>query len=389
MSKAENDKSMRTVLFAGVFSEETPRNKVLLKGLGSKNINVEKINSTNIVNKGEEHNMITSGSFYQILRLVSLYIIENMILLLYLFLNPNKVLKSDIVVLPSYGTFRIIPVKIVCILFQKKLVFDVHGSLFYGYVYGRGSFAPDSYRGRFLKILDISSIKMADSVIVFSDSMKNEFSNTLDVDKNKMDVVYTGTDAKRFQEATNYHSDKVTNITYWGNFIPFHGVPTICKAAKILEEDRNDFIINLIGEGEEKDRAERVSEELGLENVRFLGRLPEDEFLKKICKSDIAACIFGGSVYGDICITNKVIEAASLGKPIITRESEAVQEVFNNESISYVDPENPKQLADRISELIEDDDKRIDYGKKARHKYENELAPGKVAEKFVQSIFTD
>jgi glycosyltransferase involved in cell wall biosynthesis len=56
-----------------------------------------------------------------------------------------------------------------------------------------------------------------------------------------------------------------------------------------------------------------------------------------------------------LVLTNKVIEAIGMGKPLITRRNEPVQELLTHgESVYLVDPASPQALADGILTLKSD-----------------------------------
>lgn len=75
---------------------------------------------------------------------------------------------------------------------------------------------------------------------------------------------------EEYKEDLGFSGKRV--ILYAGRFASVKDIPCLLRAAAALKKEHDDFIVCLIGKGEEKPKLERLTEELGLQDVvRFYG----------------------------------------------------------------------------------------------------------------------
>jgi glycosyltransferase involved in cell wall biosynthesis len=73
-------------------------------------------------------------------------------------------------------------------------------------------------------------------------------------------------------------------------------------------------------------------------------------------RADVCLGIFGDNERAKLVLTNKVVEAIGVGKPLITSRNEPVQELLKDgESVLLVNPADPQALADAILRLKNDE----------------------------------
>jgi glycosyltransferase involved in cell wall biosynthesis len=140
-------------------------------------------------------------------------------------------------------------------------------------------------------------------------------------------------------------------VEFHGNFIPLQGVEYIVMAAKILEHDE-DIKFKIIGAGYSYPKSRALSEELVLKNIDFLGKMPLEQIPKYLAEADICLGNFGDTGKTQRIISNKVYEAAAMGKPIISADVPAMREIFEDrKNILFCRHADPQDLADKILEL--------------------------------------
>ena len=72
-----------------------------------------------------------------------------------------------------------------------------------------------------------------------------------------------------------------------------------------------------------------------------------------------------------------VLEAICRGIPVVTTDRGAIREtVTDGESAFVLTGPDPTELADRVQQLLTDDDLRERMGRAARERYERALHPG-------------
>jgi glycosyltransferase involved in cell wall biosynthesis len=195
-----------------------------------------------------------------------------------------------------------------------------------------------------------------------------------------MKVVYTGT-----LRPPKTDSKRKSGIVYWGNFINFHGVGKFIDSIKVLREKYgNGEKVILMGKGEKKKECENKVEKKGIKNVEFLGFVKKSELEKRISQAKLTVGVFGENQYMNTCITNKVCEAAARGKAIITKESPAIKEVFEDEkSIIMTHKNDVNEIAKDIHKTLTNE-KKINYlGENSKKMFEGNLTPEKVAEQLL------
>ena len=162
-------------------------------------------------------------------------------------------------------------------------------------------------------------------------------------------------------------------VVFHGSFIPLQGIEYILKAAKICEKDGIDFLI--IGDGQEKKKMIKLSDELGLKNVEFTGFMSQEWIREKIARADVCLGIFGDTQKTQRVIPNKVYECLAMQKPVITADTLAVRELFNEEDMILVGVADPGSLASAILRLKNDSDLGAGLAMAGYHKFKNNASP--------------
>jgi glycosyltransferase involved in cell wall biosynthesis len=81
--------------------------------------------------------------------------------------------------------------------------------------------------------------------------------------------------------------------------------------------------------------------------------IPRD-LKNEIIKSDLCLGIFGDTPKTSLVIPNKVYEALAMRKPVITADTAAIRELFNDDNMFLVKTADPKSLAEGIMRLRND-----------------------------------
>ena len=87
------------------------------------------------------------------------------------------------------------------------------------------------------------------------------------------------------------------------------------------------------------------------------------------------------SYYGE-GVPKVLLEAAAIGRPIITCDAPGCRETVDNGVNGYLtSPQNPEELADAIEDLIKDTGKCLEFGRASRQRVERDFHTGHVIEK--------
>ena len=145
---------------------------------------------------------------------------------------------------------------------------------------------------------------------------------------------------------------EILKVIYAGSLGHSYDIPTILKAAAILEKKYHDTIrFAIAGEGPQKELIEEYL--LNHANLEYLGRLPKEQLMEEYYKADIGLTqhIKGATQ----SVTYKLFDLLGCGLPIMNSlESEMKAIIVDNQVGFHNDSGNAQQLADNILKCYED-----------------------------------
>jgi len=140
---------------------------------------------------------------------------------------------------------------------------------------------------------------------------------------------------------------------------PQKSIDVLLAATALLVIERPDLRVVIVGEGPERLRLERLSEELGLAaNVEFLGSRAHEDLPDILAAIDI---VVSSSSFEGMPLA--VIEWMAAGKAIVATNVGGVPALIEDGVTGLlVDAGDPHQLADAIARLLRDADLRSALG---------------------------
>lgn len=186
-------------------------------------------------------------------------------------------------------------------------------------------------QGLFLRKLILShSLKIADLVVAISKSVSNSLFELLHTPKEKIRVIYNGTDMSVHNDLLCRTNDSTIHLIYVGRLIEMKGVQLTLKALAQIKT-KCIWHFDIVGDGAYRETLEKLCQELGLQNrVTFLGeRLDVPQLL---ANSDIFVhmpCWEEG--FG---IT--IIEAMAAGLICVCGDGGAIPEIITNEKNGFL-----------------------------------------------------
>ena len=131
------------------------------------------------------------------------------------------------------------------------------------------------------------------------------------------------------------------------------GVDYIIRAAAYLAGERRvkDFIIYLIGSGDDVQRLKHLAHELELDDhIVFTGRIPDLPAREILSTTDICLSPDPCNPLNNLSTMNKIMEYMAIGKAIISFDLKEAK-VSAGESALYVENNNPQAFADGMVAL--------------------------------------
>jgi glycosyltransferase involved in cell wall biosynthesis len=131
--------------------------------------------------------------------------------------------------------------------------------------------------------------------------------------------------------------------------IKIKGISYLLNALARLRQKREDFILDIVGDGDEKDRFINMAKELNInDNVRFHGMKSKEEVAMFMRNCDFYV---QPSFYETFGIT--FIEAMACGKPVIGTRIPALEEKIGKDAGILVPVRDADALSDAINYMLD------------------------------------
>lgn len=218
-----------------------------------------------------------------------------------------------------------------------------------------------------------------DGQIFVSSDLKNNFCKKLKLKNNH--VVHNGIE---IDEITNDRENAKLQCKHTyvigtvGRLDFIKGHKYLLEAIKILSLERNDFVVQIIGQGPLELDLKKLSIDLGISHrIHFLGFRSDAK--KLIGKMDIFVL---SSLHEGIPYV--VLEAMSSGVPVICTCVGGIGEIINNSQDGIlVPPRNSQLLYQAISEMLSNDYLRGRLGSCGKEKIKNNFSANSMAQRTI------
>jgi glycosyltransferase involved in cell wall biosynthesis len=172
----------------------------------------------------------------------------------------------------------------------------------------------------------------------------------------RIEVVHHGIDLDQF-EPRDVGGDGNRRVTCVASFTPKKGHRDLLQAFASLLPDFPDLELELVGDGEERDRIEAQIESLGIaDRVKLPGWLPPDQVHDRLAGTEVFALpsipLASGRMDG---IPNALKEAMASGVPVVSTPLSGIPElVKDGVNGLLVPPGDWQALAGAMRRLLED-----------------------------------
>jgi glycosyltransferase involved in cell wall biosynthesis len=260
---------------------------------------------------------------------------------------------------------------------HTKFVFD-HHDLCPELFQSRFPNGPElPYRG--LRALERRTHRTADHVISTNESYRDIAIKRSGKPPAAVTVVRTGPDPEtlcRGPQDPDLRRGRRYLAAYIGVMGPQDGVDILVRAADVVvhEMGREDIAFTLIGSGDCYDEVVALRDELRLNgHVEFTGRAPDEVVRKVLSTADIGLSPDPKNPLNDVSTMNKTMEYMAFALPVVAFDLHETR-VSADEAAIYVRPNDVRDYAKAIVNLIDDEVRRARLGKFGRARVEHELA---------------
>ncbi len=251
--------------------------------------------------------------------------------------------------------------------FNKKVVLHLRGSNLLNWLRNSSSLTR-WYASKMLKL--------SDGVIVLGNNLRHLFENYLP--KEKIFVVPNGGDYM-YPSRT----DIKIRILYFANLFRAKGIEDVLQAIKILDESGNTkFQLDVVGDWLEEDTKKKCLSFVEANRLPVKFHEPKSGEGKLFFFANSDVFIFTPrDPEGHPWV---IVEAMAAGLPIIATDKGAIVEsVHHGDNGFIVNDQAPVEIAERLKQLLDDDNLRSRMAKKSRIIYEENFTESKMIGRFV------
>lgn len=264
-------------------------------------------------------------------------------------------------------------------LLGKRYVFDHHDLCPELYLARFGSDREGNPAHRALRWLEWAQFRTADLVISTNESYRQVALTRGRMRPDRVVVVRSGPSRERF--ATVRAVDPALKrgrpflVAYLGVMAPQDGVDHLLRAAHhLVRRGRRDISFTLMGAGDSFDDLRGLARELALDDqVRFTGRIPDAEVEVTLATADVCVSPDPLNPLNDVSTMNKMLEYMACARPIVAFDLRE-HRFSAAEGALYARPNRDEDLADKISQLLDDPERRARMGDYNRRRFLERMA---------------
>lgn len=240
---------------------------------------------------------------------------------------------------------------------RKPIVLTLHDTIWLNFPEHASSGIARIY---FLVMLRLAAWKCR-KIVCISHNTAQDLSNWTNADKQKIVVVYNGSNVEHLK---NKNVDERPYIIYVGSWKPWKRVPDLISAFEELTEQlAPENIPELLIAGEHNynrsdDIKALVDRSNAREHIKILGRQNQESLNDLIAK---AIALVHPSEYEGFGMT--IVEAMSLGTPVIAVNTGSIPEVLGDAGI-MVSPRDVNALKSAMQKLLDNEKLRQQIAKK-------------------------
>jgi glycosyltransferase involved in cell wall biosynthesis len=254
------------------------------------------------------------------------------------------------------------------------------------FIFDHHDLAPELYQSRFgrdrdlvfraLKASERLAFRLADVVISTNESYRELAVTRGGKRPEDVFVVRNGPDSNRF---TGRRPDPALKggkrylIAYVGMMGPQDGLDHAVRALVALKRDRSDWRAVFVGDGDAAPAARDSARATGIaDDLDFLGLVDEERVLQVLSTADVCLAPEPSTPLNDVSTMIKVAEYMALSRPVVAFDLRETRATAGDAAL-YAPPNDDEAYAELISVLLDDEQKRLELGTRARERFEREL----------------
>ncbi len=123
-------------------------------------------------------------------------------------------------------------------------------------------------------------------------------------------------------------------VSYSGSMGAAQGLEALIEAFAAVDDPR--LVLLMAGSGTQQDLLERNASRLNLPNIRFLGRLPQEQMTDLMATSDIAFASLARNPISSVTMPSKTQAAMACGRPVLAAASGDLARLITSNNLGFV-----------------------------------------------------
>jgi len=242
-------------------------------------------------------------------------------------------------------------------IFGAKIILDIHDIVpeFYESKFDTSN---KSFMFKLLVFIEKISILFSDHVII-SNHIWYKTLISRSVNENKCTTIMNYPDNSIFFKRDLIRNKKKFIVLYPGTLNWHQGLDIAVKAFGLLKDRVPKAEFHIYGGGPAQKKLTFLIKKLGLENRVFLkDSVSVNEIAGIMANSDLGVIPKRNDCFGGEAFSTKTLEFMSLGVPIVVSKTKIDQYYFDESIVKFFEPENEKDLAEAMLELINNKEMR-------------------------------
>lgn len=127
--------------------------------------------------------------------------------------------------------------------------------------------------------------------------------------------------------------------------------------------------VNVIGDGEAREKLEHLAKNEDIGNLNLTGRLPHSDAYELLASCEVVVYPLYSSLHTKMLVSRKIFDYAALGKAMVlddVSESTVWHRFKSNNAALFADPEDRNDFVDTVRRLIQNDELREEISKNAK-----------------------
>ncbi len=230
-------------------------------------------------------------------------------------------------------------------------------------------YLPNPLAKYYARVIIGRACRSSEVVITDSEATKRDLLELFEIEEKKVRVIYIGVDhhtycpleRDKLTSFTKKHSLSRPFILYVGALKPHKNIPSLLKGYSLSPLKGNFDIVIASLSGENRGESDKLAVELHVQdNVRYLQSLKKEEL---ILLYNCAQFLVFPSFYEGFGLP--ALEAMACGCPVIASNRASLPEVVGEAGLLF-DPEEPEELAEKMSLLGNDEGLRRELKERGR-----------------------